>query len=335
MKPNNIEDLFICERILPPFLGELGYEVRHFVALVEPWLRSGWKLISKRPELYPTGTTLYPRDLFDQINILKIKHNGQEVHSGICVDFARRDSIPELDYAVARRNFELDLRSLLRPYLDKPGRPLTLFDKSLTSASYGLNDFFLSSYHGLKPSYKPESFVRGNPTCPSHIGVQFRRMAAKDEHRNSDWQRYFPIIKQLANEIGLELLVYGEQLGCEFPPDCARASSYHALGSTGLGGDLACLQNCKLMFSPDSGWTDLMAWLQVPSIVMKLHTDYTYLSLIPFDPVIEIYDEKIPLLEQFNQCLSRKKCHIELVGADNGSSHLIPYLFELSTVWQS
>jgi hypothetical protein len=335
MKPNHVSDLFTCERILPPFLGELGYEVRHFVGLVEPWLRSGWKLISKRPELYPSGTTLCPRDLFDEISALKIRYNGQEMHSGICVEFPRRESIPARDYAVVRRNFEFDLRSLLRPYIDRPGRPLTLFDKPLTSASHGLSEFFFSSYHGLRPSYKPESFACGDPSAPSHIGVQFRRLAGKDEHRNSDWQRHFPRLNQLAHETGLKLLVYGEPSGCEFPPDCSRASTHHPIGSTGLAGDLTCLRSCRLMFSPDSGWTDLMAWLQVPSIVMQLHTDYTYLSAIPFDPVIEVYDEKVPLLEQFTQCVSRTKSHLELLGSNNGSTHLIPSLFELNTVWRN
>lgn len=333
MKPNQVSDLLNGERILPPFLGELGYEIRHFVALVEPWLRSGWKLLSKRPELYPVGTTLSPKDLFDQIGALKSKYNGQEVHSAICVEFQRRGSIPMQEYANLQRKFEFELRGLLRPYVDRPGRPLTHFDISLTSASQGINEFFLSSYHGLRPSYKPELFTQGNSECPKHIGVQFRKLTVKDEHRNSEWQKIFPELKKLACETELELLVYGEPLGCEFPPGCTPATKFHPAGASGLGGDLACLQKCSVMFSPDSGWTDLMAWLQVPSIVMKLHTNYTYLSAIPFSPIIEVYESELPLIEQYNRCLSRKRGHIQLLGTENSSSHLIPQLFDLNTIW--
>lgn len=333
MNPNHVEDLFTTEKILPPFLGELGYEIRHFVGVVEPWLRSGWKLISKRPELYPAGTTLLPENLFDQINALKNKYNGQEMHSSICIEFKGRGDIPVPEYSIMQRSFEFELRRLLRPYVDRPGRPLTLFDRLLTSASQGINEFFLSSYHGLRPSYKPDWFNRGSSDCPVHIGVQFRKLTVKDEHRNSDWQQFFPALKLLAQDAGLELLVYGEPLGCEFPPGCTRARDFHLPDVTGLAGDLACLHNCKMMFSPDSGWADLMAWLQVPSIVMKLHTNYTYFSAIPFDPIIEVYDKKLPLIDQYNRCLSRKKGYIQLVGSDNETSHLIPHLFDLDSVW--
>lgn len=333
MKPNNVNDLIFCEKILPPFLGELGYEIRHFVGLVEPWLRSGWKLISKRPELYPKGTTLQDKYLFDQIGALKSKYNGQEMHSSICIEFNRRQIISSRDYLTLQKSFEFELRNLIRPHLDKPGRPLTLFDKPLTSAFNGLSEFFFSSYHGLRPSYKPESFKLGNPNCPPHIGVQFRKIPGKDEVRNSDWQQFFPELQQLALGMGLDLLVYGEPLGCDFPTECTRASKYHPAGTSGLANDLSCLASCKIMFSPDSGWTDLMAWLQIPSIVMKLHSNYTYLSIIPFDPIIEVYDEKLSLMEQSIRCLTRNKGHIQLLGSNNESSHLIPTLFDLNTIW--
>lgn len=338
MKPNVVSDLFTSERILPPFLGELGYEIRHFVALVEPWLRSGWKLISKRPELYPPGTTLYPKDLFDQISALKEKYNGQEVHSVICIEYKRKELIPMDEYATLQKKFEFELRSLIRPHVDRPGRPLTLFDLPLTSAWQGLNQFYLSSYHGLRPSYKPDAFTQGKPECAKHIGVQFRKLNLKDEHRNSEWQQFFPELKKLARQIGLDLLVYGEPLGCEFPPECTRASKFHPPYASGLAGDLTCLQSCSVMFSPDSGWTDLMAWLQVPTIVMKLHTNFTYLTAIPFDPIIEVYDTEMPLIDQYKRCLFSKKGHIQLLGSEspsleNTGSHLIPQLFDLNSIW--
>ncbi|MEF3192078.1 MAG: hypothetical protein K6347_05985, partial [Campylobacterales bacterium] len=41
------------EWLLPPFLGEMGVEIEFFLASVEPYLRSGWKIPARRPQLYP------------------------------------------------------------------------------------------------------------------------------------------------------------------------------------------------------------------------------------------------------------------------------------------
>ena len=48
-----------CEDfVLPPYPGELGIEIRYFLARVEPWLRAGWKILARRPELYPEGSAV-------------------------------------------------------------------------------------------------------------------------------------------------------------------------------------------------------------------------------------------------------------------------------------
>jgi hypothetical protein len=332
MTPNNLDDLY-SEKILPPFLGELGYEVRHFIAIVEPYLRSGFKLISKRPELYPDGTTLFTPDLYQEISKLKKKYNGQEVHSSICVEFSNPNCLSQETLNNKNNEFENELRKLLIPYIDRPGRTVTSLDIQLTSAWKGLNEFFFSSYHGLKPSYKPKNFIEGNINCPSHLGVQFRKIIGKDENRNSNIDELYPLLLQLADQVNLPLFVYGEASGCDFPDNCNKVSAFHHASVSGLGGDLSCLKNCVLMFSPDSGWTDLMGWLQIPTIVTELYTNHTYMSLIPFKPIIDVLNKEEQLITQFNKCVFRNDTFLNLTTKNSQGSHIIPALFDLKKIW--
>src|ERR1700744_5107709 len=58
------------ERVLPPYFGEMGFEIRYHMAQVEPWLRHGWKIVTRRPAFYPEGTAIAVPELFaaaDQI----------------------------------------------------------------------------------------------------------------------------------------------------------------------------------------------------------------------------------------------------------------------------
>jgi len=334
MNPEFHSIVLNCERILPPFLGELGYEVKYFVGLVEPWLRSGWKLISKRPELYPKDTTVSCPELFEEINKLKVKYSAQEVHSNLCVLFENRSTMNRTDYETVKRKFEFELRETLRPHISSPCRPITIFDTLLTSSWSGINEFFLSSYHGLRPSYLPDAFSSGPQLCPPHIGVQFRNVSSKDEIRNTNWQLSFPTLAELSIELALPLYVYGEPTGCFFPPSCVKASSFHNSDYSGLAGDLACLRSCRIIFSPDSGWTDLMAWLRIPCLILRLHNNFTYLSALSFDAKIDLYDNSQPILKQAINILLKKYRHVNLVNGSTEPGHLIPSLFDLDTLWK-
>src|ERR1700749_3608399 len=58
------------ERVLPPYFGEMGSEIRYHIAQVEPWLRHGWKIVTRRPAFYPEGTAIAAPEFFaaaDQI----------------------------------------------------------------------------------------------------------------------------------------------------------------------------------------------------------------------------------------------------------------------------
>src|SRR5512139_2914730 len=54
--------------ILPPYLGEFGFEVRVFLGAVEPWLHNGWSIPARRPELYPPGTAFADPEFFAEID---------------------------------------------------------------------------------------------------------------------------------------------------------------------------------------------------------------------------------------------------------------------------
>jgi hypothetical protein len=52
------------ERVLPPLLSEMGGEIRFHIARVEPWLRNGWKVMSRHAAFYPEGTAIYDPEFF-------------------------------------------------------------------------------------------------------------------------------------------------------------------------------------------------------------------------------------------------------------------------------
>ena len=50
--------------VLPAFPGEFGVEIRYFLGRVEPWLNAGWRILARRPELYPAGAVIAADDLW-------------------------------------------------------------------------------------------------------------------------------------------------------------------------------------------------------------------------------------------------------------------------------
>jgi hypothetical protein len=321
------DDIF-ASHILPPFLGELGYEIRYFVAFVEPWIRSGWRVVSSRPSLYPDGSVVECPEFYKQLKLLSRRYEAEPVHGKIKVDFGNR-LLPK-DQELARRDFENELRKLVLPLIDAPGRPITPLDIALTSAWRGHDDHFLYGYSGLAPSYKPSAFLNGG-RAPRHVGVQFRKLGVKDPFRDSNVDMLFPQIACLASELGLPLFVYGEPEGCAFPAGCKPVSHFWQHPSIGLAGDLGCLASCEVMFAPDSGWADLMGWLQIPTILQSLGSDYTYFSMMPFKPRIRLLSASRTLIEQYHEVLATPPGSIDLCSPEsNKRSHLLERFFDLN-----
>ncbi|MFB2921313.1 MULTISPECIES: hypothetical protein [Aerosakkonema] len=69
----------LYSKVLPPFGGEMGFEIRSFLGRVEPWLRNGWKIIAKRPEFYPKDTAIYDREYLQKESEIIKKYNAVRV----------------------------------------------------------------------------------------------------------------------------------------------------------------------------------------------------------------------------------------------------------------
>ncbi len=50
------------------------------------------------------------------------------------------------------------------------------------------------------------------------------------------------------------------------------------------------LSACRLMFAPDSGWADLMAWLRVPTLLEGSAYSGHFDDLVDFQPRIALLD---------------------------------------------
>jgi hypothetical protein len=265
--------------VLPPFPGEMGNEVRWFLGRVEPYLRSGWKILARRPEFYPAGSIIEDqeyfaaeKDIFRKYEVFRWSH---------CV------RIPRSTMPWARLRFIREWRSLFAPYLNVPGRPLTPWDEIFfkTTPSYDpLADFSTI----VPPSYLPDNFTMDVTEYPDHVGVQLRYADFCPE-RNSDVEGMIKAAKRCAELLNVPLLVYGHPEGCKIPTELPNTANL-AKGR-GLSYELRCLRTCVLMIAPNSGWADLMAWLRVRTLVEREDAAGTFEWHRPFSPRMIVIDD--------------------------------------------
>lgn len=333
--PETLSQLERPERILPPFLGELGYEIRSFVAMIEPWLRSGWKLPTRRPALYPEGTTLQDEAFFSKLDDLRRAYRCEPIMSHLSVFHGHRLEASELNER--KQSFNRELQRTVREFVDRPGRPVTYWDSYLVRAWNGITVDYFASFHGLAPSFKPRAYVQGNPDCPRHVGVQFRLMT-KGSQRNSDVETVLRFAHSCARALGIPLLCYGEESGCTMPEGLPRVSDFHPAGDPVLEGDLKCLRQCMLMIAPDSGWADLMGWLQVPTLLQKVHTPYSFYASYAHGATFGLMDPSAPVEPQVLAVLGPAEGRIAHGGAfpPQGPTQIERRYFELSSIgWPS
>jgi hypothetical protein len=331
--PENLSQIENPELILPPFLGELGYEVRSFIAMIEPWLRTGWKLPTRRPALYPEGTTLTDSDFFSRIDKIRENYKCEPIMSHLAVHFGENIRIEDLNKK--KEGFSKDLQKIVRDYVDRPGRPVTYWDAYLVKPWSGINVDFFSSFHGLLPSYKPKAFLEGHPECSFHIGVQFRNMK-KMNQRNSDIVAVRKLADEVAHFLELPLICYGEESGCFIPSDLQHVSQFYPTGEVGLSGDLRCLSRCVIMIAPDSGWADLMGWLQIPTILQKIFTPFSFYASYSHGATFGLMEPDQPIGPQVIGLLSKQREKIShgmnFPFPENTPSHLQKRFFELGSI---
>lgn len=311
--------------VLPPFMGEMGVEIQFYIAAVEPWLRTGWKALTKRPELYPTGSAIFDRKLFFELDTFAVRHKLRPIMCRLSADSIGQVSpmhsvegsnhllsVSCSDVAlktyIERCVIEKEFRAIVAKYILHADRPVTLWDRWLTSLHTPWDDFSSQvTSSALVPSFLPENFCNGFSRVGPHIGVQLRKYG--DPSRNSNPAKVLPLVRRASQLLNVPVLVYGPDDGT-FPIDgYPRTLSLVERGCTLLSTELSELSACKLMFAPDSGWADLMAWLTVPTIIEKVGNG-THQRLCVFKPVFlainqiaDFESEVLDLLTRGNRCV--------------------------------
>lgn len=274
---------FSGEKLLPPFLGEMGLEVQFFIPLAETWIRSGWRAMSRRPELYPRGGALYDAQLFSELDEFIAQNklrpmmcqliSGRPVPlrlgggiSDVGFEMALSSKLEEFDAAREHFSIEKKLKQIVGSYILNENRPMTMWDDFLTSL-WGCNSLISRQALAccLKPSFLPPDFVEGESIFGPHVGVQLRNYG--DPQRNSNIPFVMTKARSAAQLLGLPILVYGPISGTVRVPGCSDTLGLAHEEETLLSRELGELSQCKVMFAPDSGWADLMAWLGVPMVM--------------------------------------------------------------------
>lgn len=328
--------------ILPPFMGEMGLEIMGFLPTIEPWLRNGWKIYARRPEFYPPDCAIYDEGLFEKIDKLMVDYHHYPLGNGTIIKGPRVPKNANFNLQGKKCNFLMkynqewqetmptnvqfhrDLNDLLASYVLSPTRPYSFWDREIVAPQddliqycfYGLN----SASRALLPSYKPANFVNGGDVYPQHIGVQLRSYHRKI-NRNSNINLVLNFANQAAQLLGLPILLYGPVNGTHHPDNYQHSyeeAKAHSLPL--LAWELRALRTCSLMFSPDSGWADVMAWLQIPSLVEDPIQNFHLLErLNVYQPTMRILDSHQPIKDQILSLLSGPK----LVGNLPHSNHIL------------
>lgn len=320
-------------KILPPFLGEMGFEIRHFLGSVENWLKRGWKILAKRPDLYPSGTAIYDESFFTALKHILNKYipygvislgfgyyippqNQIRMGGHLDSDLAPMHTLTaDIEALTIAKNLEKELRSLFAPFLlENKERPLTVWDQKLLSCTNSVNttnewtSFDRYVRYSIPTSYKPYYFENPAHTVGKHIGVQLRNIVQKKYEpvqRNSDVEQSLSYCEELSKYYKLPIIIYGHPNGT-YQPDGYEKTSDNIPVNKLLEKELSYLRSCKLMLAPNSGWCDLMAWLQVPTLIEN-NVTFDYFSLLEdFSPVIGLIDPSLPITQQADSLLGKR-----------------------------
>lgn len=311
-------------KILPPFLGEMGFELRYFLAAVEPWLRSGWRIPAKRPEYYPEGTAFHAPKFFAEINELMEQEGAFPVGMSFVLAgpkvlvaqesyFNRNGNVQVLVAAensdanqmmILNALMERKLRDIFTKHFMTKPRPLTPWDYDLLTVFDGRPSHLLGGAVALAPSYKPSVFLNPSYRSYPHVGVQIRQMPFH-AGRNSDVSFMVETVEKIAAYMDLPILVYGHPNGTYRPegmPNTADAANGDLLRY-----ELSMLSECKLMLSPESGWSDLMCWLQIPTFLEKLGRPHEFTANKVFKPRLMLINRDELISHQVDRLLAEKE----------------------------
>lgn len=317
-------------KILPPFGGEMGTEIRSFLGRVEPWLRNGWQVMARRPEFYPPGTAFADPAYFARESALLQRYGCVRICYGYhfpegsqqklniepsgAIEVELKGIQKKLQLALGEVRdlalgamFEKELRQLFAPYLLRPDRPPSVWDPTLLSV---INFFDYTTFSDVTdvivPSYKPQAFVEPTHTWPAHIGVQLRARKQVDPQRDSQPDRILALANQVSRQFQLPILIYGHPDGTYLPPGYSHTADQGIPGL--LTRELGYLRSCQIMFAPDSGWAELMAWLQVPTLLEGMSGSHTFHWLKPFAPRMDLIQANQDILTLVERVQTLPEC---------------------------
>jgi len=310
-------------RVLPPYLGEMGFEIRYHLAQVEPWLRNGWKIVALRPEYYPPGTTVDAPEYLAAcaramagfhaigsiggIYILPMISGDIQVTQAFAGEQGKITlSLDDVKKVVRQAEVEISLRQLFLEWFDYPGRRVTNYDRgelSFNRTSFGNVDYNLAE--ALRPSYKPDAFENPVEPMEPHVGFQIRSVKnGVVQVRDSDPEWMCATARAIGAHLGLPVVAYGHPGGCVIP--AGFTTTWRPGQEDGhLARELGYLKSCRLMLAPDSGWADLMAWLEIPIMLEMIYTPVAFNVLKEnFKPRILLVDRAAPIGPQVDDLLN-------------------------------
>ncbi len=286
---NDSEHVDETSLLLPPYPGEMGVEIRHFLGRVEPWLRAGWRILARRPELYPEGTAVFDPSFFAAEDNLFAAYGAVRLAVGPHLRHPGPGLLPFARRHVAQRKairLQADWRQLVfrRTHLAN-SCIVTRWHSDLTLVSTEFHEPRPWAWADVvPPSYLPPAYVNPNSLhrYEDHVGVQLRNLSTSLEPRNSDVEAVVRDAEAVCQHLSLPLLVYGHPQGCFLPVGQVNTNS---LGEGRLlERELGYLRSCRLMLAPNSGWADLMCWLRVPTIVENSGATSVFAPMEPFSP---------------------------------------------------
>jgi hypothetical protein len=331
------------ERVLPPYFGEMGFEIRYHLAQVEPWLRHGWKAITRRPAFYPEGTALAAPEFFAAADRILAYYGAIGSHGALHIpplesgdlSFEPRFDgqkgsitlrLSEVRKVTSQALAEIHIRKLFLEHFHSDTRKILDFDRhqlSFMGSSIGNLEYRCSV--AVPPSFLPPTFVSPPEAAPAHVGVQLRNVVnGIKQERNSDPEWMLDAAGKIAAHLGLELLVYGHPEGCIIPNGC-RTTWDAARPDGHLARELGYLKSCRVMLSPNSGWADLMAWLKIPTLLEMCGRAGTFEPLRDcFKPRLRVLDREQPPGPQAEALIVATEC----ILPDEETHHLVdPRLF--------
>ena len=298
------------ERVLPPYLGEMGFEIRYHLARVEPWLRHGWKIVTRRPAFYPEGTTIDAPEFFAEADKVLAGFGVVGSHGAMHVPpmeagdigiehwFDHKTgritvSLSEIRKVTAQSMAEIAMRKLFLEWFHSDTRKLIDFDRDqLSFLGSAIGNYEYRCAVAVPPSFLPPGFVHPSEPVAPHVGVQLRNVInVVHQIRNSDAAWMLGKAKEIAAHLGLDLLVYGHPDGCIIPE--GYRTSWDAARPDGhMARELGYLKSCRLMLAPNSGWADLMAWLKIPTLLEGCEGPGT------FEPLRDCFRPKLAVLDR-------------------------------------